>query len=248
MKRLWMLVWAAVMALGMIITAQALETPDVNGCISMTGWDRKTNLLSEGLDVDGDGVQETGFFDQYANMEYQVVAFFRKDAGNDQYDPMRSELYLCPGITYCDKNGFSKGNFADGLESWDKEYLNLSLLTGDDGWLYACVDGVIFGANGLPESYPEFFVSDSGRGEMQPMEAEYQSFLVDAWNGMAFLPYPIGFRAEYVDALGRWCLVMEQASEEEYASSPYRTLKTCFSISDGRLQKVGRLLDGERVE
>lgn len=248
MKRQWILVLAVVMALGMLTSAQALETADVNGCISMTGWDRKTNLLHESLDVDGDGVQETAFFDQYANLEYQVVAFFRKDAGNDQYDPIRSELYLCPGITYCDKNGFSKGNFADGLESWDKEYLNLSLLTGEDGRLYACVDGVIFGANGLPESFPEFFVSDSGRGEMQPMEAAYQSFLADAWGGVSFLPYPIGFRAEYVDALGCWCLVMEQASEEEYAASSYHTLDTCLVMEDGALKKIGRLFDGERVE
>lgn len=246
MRKLWMLALAAMLLLGMSAGALALQTADVNGCIAMTGWDRQTNLLNEGLDVNGDGTQETAFFDQYANLEYQVVAFFR--TGDEQYDPKRSELYLCPGITYCDGNGFSKGNFADGLESWDKEYLNLSLLTGDDGRLYACVDGVILGANGLPESYPEFFVSDSGRGEMQPMEASYQPFLVDAWGGTAFLPYPIGFRAEYVDALGRWCLVMEQASEEEYASSPYRSLRTCLAMEDGALKKLARFLDGERVE
>ena len=241
-----MLTAVAALLLGMCAGALALETANVNGCISMTGWDRQTNLLDEGLDVDGDGVQERAFFDQYANLEYQVVAFFR--TGDEQYDPKRSELYLCPGITYCDGNGFSKGNFADGLESWDKEYLNLSLLMGDDGRLYACVDGVILGANGLPESCPEFFVSDSGRGEMQPMEASYQPFLMDAWGDTAFLPYPIGFRAEYVDALGRWCLIMEQVSEEEYTSSPHRKLQTCFSISGGRLQVEARFLDGVRVE
>lgn len=248
MRKLWILVMAAALLLAGCSAAAALETAEVNGCVSLTRWDRQTNLLEERLDVDGDGVRELVLFDQYANLEYQVVMFFREDAPYSLSDVRDAALYLCPGITYCDGDGFSKGNFADGLESWDKEYLNLSLLTGDDGRLYACADGSILGANGLPESYPEFFVSDSGRGEMQPMEAAYQPFLVDTWGGTAFLPYPIGFRAEYVDALGRWCLVMEQASEAAYASSSYRSLRTCLAMEDGALKKLARFLDGERVE
>lgn len=248
MKKLWILMMAAVLLLSMGAGAFALETTDVNGCISMTRWDRNTLFLDEHLDVDGDGAAETPFFDQYANLEYQVVAFHKKDSLERPADLRNAVLYLCPGISYCDGNGLSNGTFADGLESWDKEYLNLSLFTGDDSRLYACVDGVILGAAGLPESYPEFFVSDDGRGEMQPIEVAYRSFLVDAWAGTDFLPYPIGFRAEYVDSLGRWCLVMDQASEEEYTSAPYRTLRTCFTMERGVLKKVARFLDGERVE
>ena len=247
MRKRRMAVLAAALLLG-LCAASGAQAADVNGCMSMTKWDRQTTLLEERLDVDGDGVGEIAYFDQYANLDYRVVAFFGADSGHDLQQIRQAALYLCPGISYCDGNGLSNGTFADGLESWDKEYLNLSLFTGDDSRLYACVDGVILGAAGLPESYPEFFVSDDGRGEMQPIEVAYRSFLVDAWAGTDFLPYPIGFRAEYVDSLGRWCLVMDQASEEEYTSAPYRTLRTCFTMERGVLKKVARFLDGERVE
>lgn len=246
MRKRRMAVLAAALLLGLCLVSGA-QAADVNGCMSMTKWDRQTTLLEERLDVDGDGVGEIAYFDQYANLDYRVVAFFGADSGHDLQQIRQAALYLCPGITYCDGNGFSKGTFAGNMDCWEKDYLNLSLLTGDDGRLYACTDGVIFLSDRLQESYPEFFVSDSGRGEMQPIEVDYQSFLMDQLGHVTFLPYPIGFRAEYVEALGRWCLVMDQASMGEYGA-PYQTLRTCLAMEDGALKKLARFLDGERVE
>ena len=221
----------------------------INGQISLqqTAWDQ--SRLKERLDVDGDGLGEDVYCDWYADREYRVIVFVPQGS-TGSFNELWSEklLYLCPGVAYCDGNGFSRGRFADGLESWDKEYMDLSLLSGEDGVLYACADGVVFGAADLPESFPEFFMSSSGQGEMTPVDMEYRRFLLDSCKGVRLMDYPTDFGVDYVDELQRWCLIMEQVSEEEYTSSPYRKLQTCFSISGGRLQVEARFLDGVRVE
>ena len=221
----------------------------INGQISLqqTAWDQ--SRLKERLDVDGDGLDEDVYCDWYADREYRVIVFVPQGS-TGSFNELWSEklLYLCPGVAYCDGNGFSRGRFADGLETWDKEYMDLSLLSGEDGVLYACADGVVFGAADLPESFPEFFMSSSGQGEMTPVDMEYRRFLLDSCKGVRLMDYPTDFGVDYVDELQRWCLIMEQVSEEEYTSSPYRKLQTCFSISGGRLQVEARFLDGVRVE
>ncbi|MGN1021734.1 MAG: hypothetical protein ACI4O7_15325 [Aristaeellaceae bacterium] len=221
----------------------------VNGQIDLqqAAWDQSS--LKDRLDVDGDGLEEQVYCDWYNDRDYRLIAFIPQSAGEVSSHLSRDAvLYLCPGITYCDGNGLSRGNFADGWDSWDKYYMNLSLLSGEDGALYACADGVVMGGNGLPESYPEFFVSSSGQGEMTPVDIAYRGFLLDRCNGVQLLDYPTGFSVAYVDELQRWCLIMEQISEEQYTTSAYRTLQSCFSISGGRLQLEARFLDGVRVE
>lgn len=221
---------------------------EVQGSVSL--YEKDDNyILKNTIDIDGDGVQEKIFFDWYGGgSEYDTSKFVQFlpanfESGKTVHPGYNGYVYLRPGRCYNDANGYPGNLFADGLTIYDKEYDLLSALSGEDGVLYVCVTGVVKGANGIPESYPEFFMQQGGEEELAYIQVDMDSFIQSEANGVALLKYPAGIKCEYVDALNRFCFVMTQYG----ADSSSNKLKTCFTLKDGKVVLLGRFLNGESV-
>lgn len=238
--------WLAVVLALILVCGTALAQAD--GWVSLYQVDND-GMLKSGLDVDDDGQEEKIFFEWYGGgSDYDASRFVQFLPGNfnsgKTVNPGQGGYpYMRPGRCYNDESGWPGNLFADGLTIYDKEYDCLSIHTGDDGVMYACVTGVVRGANGIPESYPEFFMQARGKDEMPPVQVDVQSLVQAQAGGVKFLKYPAGVRCEYVDVLGRYCFVMTQYG----ANSDRDTLKTCFTMKAGKPVVLDRLLNGKKV-
>lgn len=222
---------------------------EVQGSVSLYQKD-ENYILKNTIDIDGDGTQEKIFFDWYGGgSEYETSKFVQFlpadfEAGNTVHPGHGGYVYLRPGRCYNDESGYPGNLFADGLTIYDKEYNVLSALTGQDGVLYVCVTGVVKGANGIPETFPEFFMQQNGEQELAFIQVDVSSMLQSKAGGVKLLNYPADIMGEYVDALGCYCLVMTQYGANNHSDK----LETCFTMNEGKAVLLGRFLNGQSVK
>lgn len=192
--------------------------------------------LGDRLDIDGDGVEEYVYFDQYGDREYSILQFVPDPAlvAGGAAD-IGAYIHLTPGVHYVNGDGLSNGTFADGLDTWDMEYLNAAFLGEADGLVYACVTACVRGANGVPEVYPEFFRLAEGEVAFAPMETSYRELLPARWEGVP-LTALTGVTCRYHEGLGRWALVLEQYADATWGEPHYgECLETWCALEGGAL-------------
>lgn len=195
------------------------------------------------LDIDGDGVGECLFFDQYGMTDYMILQFLPESMLDRPHAAHGQFPSLYPLIQYCDAQGYFVSEIAEGFDRLGKEFHRLCIITGADGCVYACVTGCINYANGWPEEYPEFFMLPPGSLEFVSISPDYQKTLLSEINGVQLDRFLADFDAQYVEELGGWCFVTTQIDHEQH-----RRLLSFFTMSGNELQPLARYLDGERME
>ena len=218
---------------------------ELNGSIQLPMiWGTPRELVPDALDVDGDGIAESLFYDAYADTEYYFLQFAPASITDPEdvnalYTLTDNMLHLFP---------HKQRAKVEDLATPNLRLLSLSLLTGEDAKLYAVTENVIFGASGYPTKFLEFFALRDGTYELAQIPADYKQFLLDACQGVSLDPRLVDMHSEYVDELGRWCLVMSQIDRELSNDVNYFRLRTCLTFDGGELKLVARYLDGRLVE
>lgn len=237
--------WLAMAMLTLSGAAFAQQSgSEVHGTLNLFGHDSE-GILTDTLDIDGDGTTEQAFYDYYADTAWPYLQFLPHETLEHSYEAESIMPYLLLTESYYDRWGEERETMPAELSGCLMEPVSVSFLTGNDGVVYACSASTVYGANGWPEEFLEFFRLPEDGLKFEPIFPDQSQLIktgVDRCEN-----YVAELKCGYVEQLGQWCLLAYQLGENAQGDRQL-SLQTCFTLSDGKIQVLARYMDGKRLE